>query len=92
MRTLTISKWGNSTAIRIPKTILIKFNLSEGDSLSLVEDETSNKLVFQPIRKQEQKKKIRNRYRLADLMPKDGKLAKNKEWDLIPATNKEISL
>lgn len=92
MKNLTISKWGNSTAIRIPKTILIKFNLSEGDFLSLVEDETSNKLVFQPIRKQEQKKKIRNRYRLEDLMPKDGKLAKDEEWDLMPTTNKEIFL
>ncbi|MGQ0286761.1 AbrB/MazE/SpoVT family DNA-binding domain-containing protein [Pasteurellaceae bacterium 22721_9_1] len=48
---LTISKWGNSTAIRLPKTLLAKFNLSEGDSLRLVTSSDLSRLVFEPVYK-----------------------------------------
>lgn len=51
---LTISKWGNSTAIRLPKTILAKFNLSEGDCLRLVTSSDLSRLVFEPVYKEQQ--------------------------------------
>lgn len=89
MKALTISKWGNSTAVRIPKSILVKFNLSEGDLLRLVPNSTSQ-LIFEPIR-QENKKRVRGRYRLKELMPK-GQLAKLKEWDEMPSVGREVDL
>lgn len=89
MKALTISKWGNSTAVRIPKSILIKFNLSEGDALRFVPS-NSSQLVFEPVR-QESKKPVRGRYRLQELMPK-GSLAKLEDWDEMPSVGREIEL
>lgn len=89
MKALTISKWGNSTAIRLPQAVLIKFNLREGDSLQLIEEDNLNHLTFRPVR-QAAKRKIRHRYTLAELMPKSGRLAGDDEWDKMPPTNEEM--
>ena len=32
---VTLNKWGNSIGIRIPKQVLKKFNLKQGDTLSI---------------------------------------------------------
>lgn len=50
---LTISKWENSTAVYLPKTLLAKFNLTEGDALRLVVSSDQSKLVFEPVYKNE---------------------------------------
>jgi antitoxin component of MazEF toxin-antitoxin module len=31
----TVSKWGNSLGIRIPKQLVMKLNISEGDQLDI---------------------------------------------------------
>ncbi|WP_189010929.1 AbrB/MazE/SpoVT family DNA-binding domain-containing protein [Paenibacillus marchantiophytorum] len=36
MTTVTLSKWGNSTAIRIPNQILKRLNLDEGAELQII--------------------------------------------------------
>ena len=35
MNTATVSKWGNSLALRIPKGVLEESNLREGDSVNI---------------------------------------------------------
>lgn len=90
MKTLTISKWGNSTAVRLPKAILVKFNLHEGDALRFVPSDDS-RLVLEPVR-QESKKRVRGRYRLNDLMPENGKLAQLEDWKQMPNVGREIEL
>ncbi len=48
MTTIQISKWGNSSAIRLPKAVLDELGLKQGESVELtVED---GKAVLQPAR------------------------------------------
>ena len=42
----TVSKWGNSLAIRIPKNIADKINLKEGTAISI--DVSDNNIVITP--------------------------------------------
>ncbi|MGK7895497.1 MAG: AbrB/MazE/SpoVT family DNA-binding domain-containing protein [Xenococcus sp. (in: cyanobacteria)] len=42
----TVSKWGNSLAIRIPKNIADKINLKEGTAISI--DVSDNHIVITP--------------------------------------------
>jgi len=48
MRT-TLKKWGNSQAIRIPKTIIEKARIKENDQVEL--NVVSGTIVIQPIKK-----------------------------------------
>jgi antitoxin MazE len=45
--TITLSKWGNSLAVRIPKDALEDFDLHEGDLLDVVTED--GRLVLLPI-------------------------------------------
>ncbi len=55
--TATIQKWGNSLALRIPKTIANEIELKQGDSVQI--EVTDGLLAVRPARP---------RYRLADLV------------------------
>jgi antitoxin MazE len=46
----TVSKWGNSLAVRIPQAIAKQASLSEGDSLSLHLD-ADGAIVLRPTRR-----------------------------------------
>jgi antitoxin MazE len=60
--TTTISKWGNSQGIRLPKDIIETLRLHIGDKINLkIEDE---KVILEPI------KKDRIKYNLDDLIDK----------------------
>ncbi len=54
----TISKWGNSLAVRIPLAIAKQASLSEGDSVALALDRDGG-IVLRPTRK---------KYELSDLV------------------------
>lgn len=47
---LTLSKWGNSLSVRIPKTLLTQFDLKEKDILLFESDE--DKIILKPKRNQ----------------------------------------
>ena len=48
--TATISKWGNSQGLRLPKDIVNNLHLAIGDVVNIfVED---NKVIIEPIRKE----------------------------------------
>ena len=55
----TIQKWGNSLALRIPKSVAQQIKVSEGDGVEIAVVES--RLVVQPARRT---------YRLADLVEK----------------------
>lgn len=55
--TATVQKWGNSLALRIPKSVAQQIHVAEGDDVELRVDAES--LLVRPARK---------RYRLADLV------------------------
>lgn len=88
---LTISKWGNSAAIRINKEILELLGLEEGDALSLKKAEYSS-LVLEPVRRIGVRRKVRGRYTLKELLPKSEMLPKINDWDNIPQIEEEIRL
>ena len=46
---LSLSKWGNSTAVRIPKEILDQAHLHQGDTVSIHLREGA--IVIEPVRK-----------------------------------------
>ncbi|MFD2115358.1 AbrB/MazE/SpoVT family DNA-binding domain-containing protein [Paenibacillus yanchengensis] len=48
MTTATLSKWGNSNAIRIPNQILKRLNLSEGSEIEIIVT-TENELLLRPL-------------------------------------------
>jgi antitoxin MazE len=75
----TIQKWGNSQAIRLPRSILEKTGLEEKDKVELVVKEGS--IVIVPA-----KKHLTIRERAADY---DGNY-KPTEWDTSKPTGKEI--
>ncbi len=50
MDTTTVSRWGNSLAVRIPKGILERSRVREGDSLELNVSEDGG-LVLRPVRR-----------------------------------------
>jgi antitoxin MazE len=57
-REFTISKWGNSLAVRIPRAIAKQANLGEGDCVTLALDRDGG-IVVRPTRR---------RYELSDLV------------------------
>ena len=50
MDTTTVSRWGNSLAVRIPKGILERSRVREGDSLELNVSEDGGR-VLRPVRR-----------------------------------------
>jgi antitoxin MazE len=63
----TISKWGNSQGLRLPKSIIKDLNLSIGDELKITTKD--NRVILEPIK---QKKKY-NIYDLVKKVPKNYK-------------------
>jgi antitoxin MazE len=67
----TISKWGNSLAVRIPLAIAKQASLSEGDSVALALDDDGC-IVLRPTRRRYQLSELaagitpRNRHRETD--------------------------
>ncbi|MBF0200286.1 MAG: AbrB/MazE/SpoVT family DNA-binding domain-containing protein [Desulfamplus sp.] len=76
----TIQKWGNSLAIRIPKSFATEIDLSQGAEIDLVLLE--NKIQIEPIKK----KKIS----LDDLLSKVTEENIHKEVDTGKPVGKEI--
>nr|WP_230190814.1 AbrB/MazE/SpoVT family DNA-binding domain-containing protein [Paenibacillus sp. CECT 9249] len=60
MTTATLSKWGNSTAVRIPNQILKRLNLEEGTEIEIIVTQ-ENELLLRPKKKtQESNEELRN--------------------------------
>jgi len=67
----TVSKWGNSLAIRIPLAIARQASLTEGDSLSLTLDGAGG-IVLRPTRR---------RYELSELVARITPKNRHRETD-----------
>jgi antitoxin MazE len=67
----TVSKWGNSLAVRIPLSIAKQAGLSEGDSLGLA-IESDGSIVLRPVRR---------KYDLADLVGRITPKNRHRETD-----------
>jgi len=74
----TISKWGNSLAVRIPLAIARQANLGEGDSVSLTLDR-EGAIVLRPARRKYELSELiagitaKNRHRATDWGKPQGK-------------------
>ncbi|WP_338080636.1 AbrB/MazE/SpoVT family DNA-binding domain-containing protein [Cohnella luojiensis] len=53
MATVTLSKWGNSSAIRIPNQFLKRLNLEEGAELQIMMT-TDNEILIRPSSRPEE--------------------------------------
>jgi antitoxin MazE len=62
MTTATVSKWGNSLAIRLPKEITTKFNLNNGKLLKLIPQKDSIELKVLPTKVQKHNKSDWSKY------------------------------
>ncbi|WP_267201684.1 AbrB/MazE/SpoVT family DNA-binding domain-containing protein [Limosilactobacillus kribbianus] len=83
--TLTLSRWGNSLSVRIPKKILDSFKLENDDKLDYkVED---NKIILTPEKKESPLRKMFDGFD-AEAYFKNG--PKNKEVDWGQPQGKEI--
>jgi antitoxin MazE len=78
----TIKKWGNSLALRIPKSFAKEIKLEEGAAVDLKIEE--NKIIILPKRKREKK------YSLKELVSKITPENVYKEIDFGPPVGKEI--
>ena len=74
----TIQKWGNSLALRIPKSVAQQIRVSDGDNVELRVDR--NRLLVRPARRQ---------YRLADLVRKINHSNRHRETDWGHSVGKE---
>ncbi len=55
--TATISKWGNSQALRFPKSVLKELDLSIGDKVKfLIQDD---KIILEPVKKYDIKELVK---------------------------------
>ena len=52
MQKVSISRWGNSDAIRIPSSIMKQYNLSTGDEL-IFQDKTDERIILKIKKKNE---------------------------------------
>ena len=73
--TATISKWGNSQGLRLPKSVIEDLDLSIGDELKIITK--NNRVILEPIRR---KKKRYNINDLVEKIPKDYK--PSEEFDM----------
>ena len=53
MTTATLSKWGNSSAVRIPTQFLKRLNLEDGAELQIIVT-PENDILLRPTKKQEE--------------------------------------
>ena len=60
--TTTISKWGNSQGLRVPKDVMKDLNLSVGDKVKISTE--NHKIIIEPIREE------RKTYDINDLVAK----------------------
>ena len=67
----TIQKWGNSLALRLPKTLATEAHMAEGSQVELVR--TAEGVLLKPGRKP--------RYRLSDLLARVSKQNLHSETD-----------
>ncbi|MDN4070020.1 AbrB/MazE/SpoVT family DNA-binding domain-containing protein [Paenibacillus vini] len=80
MTTATLSKWGNSTAIRIPNQLLKRLNLEEGTEVEIIVT-PENDLLLRPVDKpQESNEELRAH--LQSLLSKIKPDARHEEIDL----------
>ncbi|MBD0382497.1 AbrB/MazE/SpoVT family DNA-binding domain-containing protein [Paenibacillus sedimenti] len=64
LTTATLSKWGNSSAIRIPNQLLKRLNLEEGAELQIMLT-PENDILLRPVAKpQESNEELRTHLRL----------------------------
>jgi antitoxin MazE len=49
---MQVSKWGNSLAVRLPKALVDKLELAEGDELDVVEADKNTLVVAKAANKQ----------------------------------------
>jgi antitoxin MazE len=75
----TVSKWGNSLAVRIPRSLANEARLSEGDSLEMDLD-ADGSIVLRPARKT---------YELSELVSRITTKNRHRESDWGPAQGQE---
>ena len=75
----TVSKWGNSLAIRIPRAVAKEARLNEGDSLALDLDR-DGAIVLRPTRR---------KYELSELVSRITSKNRHRETDWGPAQGRE---
>lgn len=64
MTTATLSKWGNSSAVRIPNQVLKRLNLEEGAEIEIIVT-PENDLLLRPTKKpQESNEELRAHLKL----------------------------
>lgn len=56
---MRVSKWGNSLAVRLPKEMVDKFNLKEGDDLKVFIDDDRAIILTRDLTRQEALKALR---------------------------------
>ena len=79
--TTRVQKWGNSLAVRLPKEIADKFNLSKGSSVFVVPEKGG--IVIKPII-------FKKEYSLEELLKKITPKNKHKELGWGKAKGKEV--
>ena len=75
----TVSKWGNSLAVRIPRAVAKEARLSEGDCLALNLDRDGSIVL----------RSARRRYELAELVSRITPKNRHRETDWGPPQGKE---
>jgi antitoxin MazE len=78
----TIKKWGNSLALRIPKSYAREINLEEGAWVDLKLEE--NKIIVSPMKKRKKK------YTLEGLVSKINSKNRHGEISVGPRVGKEL--
>jgi len=58
MTTVTLSKWGNSSAVRIPNQFIKQLNLKDGAELEAILT-SDNQILLRPIRQPETSEELR---------------------------------
>jgi antitoxin MazE len=64
MTTSTLSKWGNSSAIRIPNQLLKRLNLEEGAELQIMVTPENDILLRPTVKPQESNEELRAHLRM----------------------------
>ncbi|MBM3570617.1 MAG: AbrB/MazE/SpoVT family DNA-binding domain-containing protein [Alphaproteobacteria bacterium] len=73
-----VARWGNSLALRLPKSVAQHAGLTEGSAVRI--EVEADRLVIRPARK---------RYRLADLLAKETRRKRHGEESWGPRRGKE---
>jgi len=92
----TIQKWGNSQAVRLPKTVLEKLTLRENDQVEIIADTDNDSIIIKKTsRKRRSKKSLDQRLEEFYKMPINEILANDMlyspgEYDWGPPVGKEF--